>query len=73
MRLSEFRLAVREEFGETRGRAFVRDLSLAGAGGLTAQEALDAGWSAGEVWTALCREAEVPRERWHGRGLPEPS
>lgn len=71
MKLSEFRFAVREEFGEMKGRAYLRDLSLAGAGGLTAEEALEAGFSAGDVWVALCREAEVPVERWHGRGRPE--
>jgi hypothetical protein len=25
------------------------------------------------VWEALCRAAEVPENRWHGVGLPEPN
>jgi hypothetical protein len=72
MQLSEFRLAVAEEFGTARGKALVREMNLGAIGGLTAEEALAAGWSASQVWSALCRENDVPLERWHGRGRPDP-
>jgi hypothetical protein len=70
MKVSEFRLAVDEEFGEVQGRVLVGELVLDDVGGRTAQQALDAGVPTAEVWTALCRANEVPRDRWHGRGRP---
>jgi hypothetical protein len=72
MRLSEFRLAVDDEFGAARGRALVREMSLGDMDGLTAEQALAAGRPAAAVWAALCRENDVPVERRHGRGLPDP-
>ena len=39
-------------------------------GGRTAQQAMAAGVPTAEVWTALCRANDVPRDRWHGRGRP---
>ena len=71
MRLSEFRFAVAEEFGDAHGRALVRELALGDMGGLTAEQALASGRKISDVWAALCRENGVPRDRWHGRGLPE--
>lgn len=71
MRISEFRYAVTEEFGSAHGRTLIREMRLGAVGGLTAEEALASGRPAGEVWAALCRENDVPVERWHGRGLPE--
>ncbi len=71
MRRSEFRTAVADEFGP-RATWIVADLVLGDLGGVTANEALARGVDAGEVWLALCRAAEVPRERWHGAGLKEP-
>ena len=70
MKVSEFRLAVDEEFGEALGRVLVNELVLDDVGGRTAEHALDAGVPAGDVWVALCRANQVPRERWHGRGRP---
>ncbi|BDZ47589.1 DUF3046 domain-containing protein [Naasia aerilata] len=70
MRLSEFRIAVTEEFGEAYGRALVRDLVIDELGGRTPEQALEAGIKPGEVWVALCRASDVPQERWHGRGRP---
>lgn len=71
MRLSEFRFAVTQEFGDAYGRALTRELALTEFGTRTADEALADGVPAGEVWTALCLATDVPRERWHGRGLPD--
>ncbi|MFD1713025.1 DUF3046 domain-containing protein [Amnibacterium flavum] len=73
MRLSEFRFAVAEEFGDAHGRALVRELTLGDLGGLTAEEGIAAGRAVSDVWAALCRETGIPRDRWHGRGRPDPS
>jgi hypothetical protein len=72
MRASEFRRAVAAEFGEQYGRALLRDLALDGLGNRTGEAALAAGVKEREVWSALCDAMEVPTERRHGVGLPEP-
>ena len=69
MKVSEFRRAVDEEFGETHGRVLTRELVLDELGGRTAERALAEGEQTARVWLALCRANDVPRERWHGRGL----
>jgi hypothetical protein len=71
VKVSEFHRAVADEFGPF-GRVLVRDTVVVALGNRTAEAALDAGIPAGEVWLALCRAQEVPRERWHGAGLPDP-
>lgn len=71
MRLSEFRLAVSDEFGDY-GRVITRDLVLGDIGGLTADEAVAKGIPAREIWLALCRAADVPPSRWYGVGQREP-
>ncbi|KFF58995.1 hypothetical protein JF66_14435 [Cryobacterium sp. MLB-32] len=70
MRLSEFRRALGDEFGEAYGRVLTSDLVLPSLGGRTAQEALDDGLPARDVWLALCVETDVPDSRRHGAGLP---
>lgn len=72
MRLSEFRIAVSDEFGEGYGRVLVNDLVLSDLGGLTADQALGKGVDPREVWLALCQAADVPPERRYGVGLREP-
>lgn len=72
MKLSEFRNAVDSEFGEAYGRVVVRDLVLPSLGGASADEALAAGVRPREVWLALCEATDVPEQRRHGVGLPEP-
>lgn len=71
MRHSEFQFAMREEFGEVYAGVLVRDHWLASLGG-TAQDALQRGIPARQIWLALCEDLQVPRERWHGRGLRDP-
>lgn len=68
MRISEFQLAVAEEFGASYGGVLIRDLVLAELDGQTAEVALASGVAPSSVWLALCRAADVPRNRWHGRG-----
>ena len=70
MKVSEFRLAVDEEFGGRLGRVLVHELVIDELGGRTAEQALAGGVATGDVWSALCRANDVPRERWHGRGRP---
>lgn len=72
MRLSEFRRAVAEEFGEAYGHALVRDLVLDELGDLTAEQAIAAGMRVREIWLALCRANDVPESHWHGAGLHKP-
>lgn len=71
MRLSEFKRAAREEFGEDYAGVLMREHWLTALGG-TANEALDRGVAARDVWLALCADLQVPEERRHGRGLREP-
>jgi hypothetical protein len=70
MKVSEFRRAVEEEFGEAQGRVLVNQLVIDDLGGRTAARALDDGVPIGQVWLALCRANDVPESRRHGRGLP---
>lgn len=72
MRVSEFRRAVTDEFGEGLGIALTRDLVLAEFGHVSANDAIVAGADPKDVWLALCRAAEVPREHWYGAGLKAP-
>lgn len=70
MRLSEFRQALKDEFGDAYGRVLTSDLVLTPLGGRTADQALAGGIPAREVWLALCVETDVPKNRWYGAGLP---
>ena len=71
MRLSEFRIAVDDEFGEAYGRVVTRDLVLGDVGGLTADQAIKAGVPPRAIWLALCRASDVPESRRYGVGLRE--
>jgi hypothetical protein len=72
MRLSEFWLAVADEFGDTYGRVLTHDLVLEEVGGQTAEQAIRAGAPVRAIWLALCRASDVPPERWYGVGQREP-
>ena len=72
MKLSEFWLAVSDEFGEAYGRVITHDLVLGSIGGMTAEQAIKAGLNTREIWLALCRAAGVPANRWYGVGQREP-
>lgn len=60
MRLTVFWERMHERFGEVYAGSVVRDFTLAGLGGRTAEEALAAGVPAKQVWLALCEFFEVP-------------
>jgi hypothetical protein len=72
MKLSEFQIAVDDEFGPGYGGVVVNDLVLEDVGGRTAREALAAGVAPRDVWLALCEATDVPPERRHGVGRREP-
>jgi hypothetical protein len=72
VRRSEFWYAVSAEFGQAYGQILSDDLVIAQLGDISASEALRRGIPPRTVWEALCRAAEVPENRWHGVGLPEP-
>jgi Protein of unknown function (DUF3046) len=72
VRLSEFWLAVSDEFGAEYGRVLTHDLVLGAVGGLTAQQAIAAGIPARDIWLALCEATDVPAERRYGVGQREP-
>ena len=71
MRLSEFRIAVEDEFGAAYGRVVTRDLVLGDVGGLTAEQAIKAGVAPRAIWLALCDASDVPESRRYGVGLRE--
>ena len=53
MRLSEFWLAVSDEFGPEYGRVLTSDLVLGEIGGLTAQQGIAKGVAKGNAWDEL--------------------
>lgn len=61
--LTEFHEMVREEFGQVRGDSMLIDHVLQSLDGMTAAEAVEAGWEPREVWRALCVEFDVPPAR----------
>ncbi len=71
MRQSEFLVAVTEEFGAAYGQVVLHDVALTALGSRTAHQALRDGLPCAEVWIALCRECDIPPQRWHGRGLAD--
>ncbi|UVY83472.1 DUF3046 domain-containing protein [Brachybacterium sp. NBEC-018] len=65
MRRSEFTELAEHVFGPTLARTYTRDLVLEEVGGLTAEQALEAGRPVRAVWTALCDAMDVPEgSRW---------
>ena len=55
MRLSDFHRMVTEEFGEAAGEHLMLTMTLTECDGLTAADALEAGFEPKAVWLALCR------------------
>lgn len=64
MRLTEFTELTGDEFGRLRADAMLVDLVLVELDGRTGAQAIDDGVDPRVVWHALCREFEVPRDRW---------
>jgi len=72
VRLSEFRIAVSDEFGEAYGRVVTNDLVLGDIGGLTAEQGIKAGVDVRAIWLAICDASDVPANRRYGVGQREP-
>jgi hypothetical protein len=72
VRLSEFWLAMSEEFGDAYGRVLARDTVLEEIGGLTPEQAIKKGVPPRSIWLAICKSSDVPRERWYGVGQRQP-
>lgn len=58
-----------DEFGAGYSRVLARSLVLAGVGGRTAEQALNAGIPPRQVWLAVCDVQDVPPERRLGRDV----
>lgn len=72
MKASELRRALAEEFGTSYASVLERDHWLQSLDS-TAAEALNRGISPREVWLAICKDFDIPPNRWHGRGLVDPA
>jgi hypothetical protein len=63
VRITMFRKLMSGEFGQVRAEMIARDHVLSSLGGRTADEALEAGTEAKEVWIAVCEAFDVPGNR----------
>ncbi|WP_432039306.1 DUF3046 domain-containing protein [Streptomyces cucumeris] len=63
MRLTVFWQRMADYFGESYADSFARDHVMSELGGRTVHQALDAGWSAKEVWRGVCTAVDVPEDR----------
>jgi len=64
VRLTEFAELTDHEFGRRRADAMLADHVLVDLGGRTGAQAIEDGVDPRDVWRALCREFDVPPERW---------
>ena len=64
MRLTEFTELTDTEFGRRRPDGLLKDLVLVELGNRTGAEAIGDGVDPKLVWRALCRELDVPADRW---------
>lgn len=68
MRIAKFFDLVHYEFGESNGDWLVRTHVIGGLGA-TAKELMERGVDLREIWWGLCRDFDVPQERWLGEDL----
>lgn len=64
MRLTEFTELLVEQFGTMTADSILADHVLTELGGRTGTEAIEEGVDPREVWVAICRDFDVPRNRW---------
>ncbi|MGC5626803.1 DUF3046 domain-containing protein [Georgenia sp. Z1344] len=68
MKRSQFTAVAREVLGEATASSYLADLTLAGVGYRTANEALEQGVRPQDVWDAMVDELGLPDSaRWHHR------
>ncbi|MFF3492332.1 DUF3046 domain-containing protein [Streptomyces sp. NPDC002795] len=63
MRLTVFWQRMTDHFGSGYADTFASDHVMAGLGGRTVHQALDAGWEAKDVWRVVCTAVDVPDEK----------
>ena len=64
MSLTEFNELMTTEFGVTRADSILVDHVLTEFAGRTGAQAIEDGVDPRDVWVAICRDFDVPRERW---------
>ena len=55
-----------DEFGKPQSEVLIRDLALFELGDKTASDLLAQGEDPRQIWLAICRAQQVPKERWSG-------
>lgn len=55
-----------DEFGKAHSEVIIRDFALLELGDKTAAILLAAGEDPKQIWLAICRAQQVPKERWSG-------
>ena len=66
MRLSQFHELMADEFGRAHADVIIRDLALLELGDKTAATLLSLGEDPRQIWLAICRAQQIPKERWTG-------
>jgi hypothetical protein len=66
LRLSQFHELMADEFGKPQSEVLIRDLALFELGDKTASVLLAQGEDPRQIWLAICRAQQVPKERWTG-------
>ncbi|MFW0797322.1 DUF3046 domain-containing protein [Gordonia sp. CPCC 205515] len=64
MRLTEFTELLTTQFGVSSADSMLRDHVLVELGGRTGAQAIEAGIDPRDVWVAICRDFDVPRNLW---------
>ncbi|WJZ02913.1 DUF3046 domain-containing protein [Corynebacterium freiburgense] len=68
MQIAKFYDLVHNEFGESNGEWLLRS-HIIEEFGTTAKDLLEQGYDLRKVWWALCRDFDVPKERWLGEDI----
>lgn len=55
-----------DEFGKAHSEVIIRDFALLELGDSTAATLLTKGEDPKQIWLAICRAQQVPKERWSG-------
>jgi hypothetical protein len=55
-----------DEFGKAHSDVIIRDFALLELGDMTAALLLAQGEDPRQIWIAICRAQQVPKERWSG-------
>jgi hypothetical protein len=66
LRLSQFHELMADEFGRAHADVIIRDLALLELGDKTAATLLALGEDPRQIWLAICRAQQIPKERWTG-------